>query len=85
MSEPRNPSSEQNTFDEATWPRDPASGRFLCSSDRPMPAGASMRPEGVRRQWVHTNVVSDGECSEGCCDDYKCADCGHTWRVECAQ
>lgn len=24
----------------------------------------------------------DGGCSEGCCDDYKCAKCGHTVRIE---
>lgn len=50
-----------------------------------MPRGASMDTGGVRRQWVHMGAVDDGECPEGCCDDYKCVDCGHTWRVECAQ
>lgn len=23
-----------------------------------------------------------GECSSGCCDDYKCATCGHSVRIE---
>lgn len=66
------------TFDPATWPRDPkAPQRFLCSPDHPMPKGST-------GQWSHTNPRDNGECSDGCCDDYKCADCGHTWRVECA-
>lgn len=30
--------------------------------------------------YVHPNAVSDGECYEGCCDDYKCPDCGTRWR-----
>lgn len=69
------PSSNQSF---AEWPRDPANGYLLCSPERPMPKGAP-------GQWAHTNVLDDGGCSEGCCDDYKCADCGATWRVECAQ
>jgi hypothetical protein len=60
------------------WPRDPANGRLLCSPARPMPHGA-------KGSWAHTNVVGDGGCSEGCCDDYKCTDCGATWRVEAAE
>lgn len=32
----------------------------------------------------HPNAkVTDGGCSEGCCDDYLCPDCGETFRVEC--
>lgn len=27
-------------------------------------------------------MTDDGGCSEGCCDDYKCEQCGHTVRVE---
>lgn len=48
------------------------------SPENPMPKGATGR-------WAHTNVVGDGTCSEGCCDDWKCVDCGHQWREECAQ
>lgn len=62
------------------WPRDPASGRFLCAPAHPMPDLGYMG-----RLWAHTNVSSDGECSDGCCDFYKCKDCGHRWRVEVAQ
>jgi len=60
------------------WPRDPANGRYLCAPEHPMPNGAP-------GQWSHTNVVSDGECADGCCDFYKCKDCGHRWRVEVPQ
>lgn len=61
------------------WPRDPANGRFLCTPIQPMPEGP------IQGLWSHTSVVSDGECSEGCCDYYKCKDCGHSWRSEVAQ
>jgi hypothetical protein len=27
-------------------------------------------------------MADDGGCSSGCCDDYKCAICGHTVRTE---
>ena len=27
-------------------------------------------------------MADDGGCSEGCCDDYRCATCGHTVRIE---
>lgn len=59
----------------ADWPRDEANGRLLCSPERPMPKNAA----GL---WSHTGTKSDGGCFEGCCDDYKCEDCGATWRVE---
>lgn len=65
-------------LDVANWPRDPKSGRLLCSPAQPMPKGAA-------GSWAHTSVVSDGGCSDGCCDDYKCTDCGATWRVEAAE
>lgn len=70
--------SNETVFDPETWPRDLLSGRFWCHPEHPMPKGAP-------GQWSHTGVVDDGECYEGCCDDYKCTDCGHRWRVECAQ
>jgi len=28
-------------------------------------------------------LEDDGGCSDGCCDDYKCVDCGYKFRVEC--
>jgi len=27
-------------------------------------------------------MADDGGCSEGCCDDYRCATCGHRVRIE---
>lgn len=27
-------------------------------------------------------MLDDGGCSDGCCDDYKCSACGHTIRIE---
>ncbi len=30
----------------------------------------------------HKNAEIVGGCAEGCCDDYKCPDCGKRWRVE---
>lgn len=53
-------------------------GRQICYPDNPMPPGASGR-------WAHTNVEDDGECSDGCCDYFRCKDCGLRWREEVAQ
>jgi hypothetical protein len=29
------------------------------------------------------HAVDEGECSEGCCDRYRCTVCSHTWLEEC--
>ena len=55
----------------------PANGRLVCSPEHPMPQGAAGR-------WEHTNVEDAGECLDGCCDYYRCKDCGHTWRQKVA-
>lgn len=35
------------------------------------------------KRWVKLRDAEDvGECSDGCCDDYKCPHCGHVTRVE---
>ncbi len=52
--------------------------RQTCTPENPMPP---MAP-GI---WQHSNVISDGTCYEGCCDRYKCLDCGKTWESEVAQ
>ncbi len=31
------------------------------------------------------HIKSDGGCSEGCCDDFKCTECGYSFRIECPQ
>jgi hypothetical protein len=28
------------------------------------------------KHYFHPNAEGDGSCYEGCCDDYKCPDCG---------
>jgi hypothetical protein len=43
-------------------------------AERPLPKG----------RYEHPNAKSDGGCSEGCCDDYVCPDCGTEFRVEWA-
>lgn len=53
-------------------------GRQICSPEHPMPKDAPGR-------WAHTNVREVGECSQGCCADYRCDDCGHEWREELPQ
>lgn len=57
---------------------EPGTNRQICTPESPMPKGATGR-------WAHTNVSEVGECSEGCCADYRCADCGHEWRQELPQ
>ena len=42
-------------------------------------------PKGADGNWEHQGAKWVGECYDGCCDDYKCEDCGHEWRVEAAQ
>lgn len=54
------------------------SERYVCTKLAPW------RPElGVRA--AHPDAVGDGECSDGCCDFYKCPNCGMPFRVEAAQ
>lgn len=66
-------------FNAETWPRDAkAPERFLCAPKHP-------KPDGATGPWSHTSTVDNGECAEGCCDKYKCLDCGARWRVEVAQ
>ncbi len=69
-----------NTFDHQ---RDPDTGRYLCSPEAPMPAGALGR-------WVHTNVSEDEDSQQDgwpCGDTVRlrCKDCGHSWRTELPQ
>ena len=60
------------------WPKD-EHGRYLCSPDRPMPRDLAKS----HRQWAHHGTTDDGTCADGCCDRYRCVDCGVRWTVEC--
>ncbi len=31
---------------------------------------------------IHPDAISVGECSESCCNDYECPNCGHKFRVQ---
>lgn len=55
------------------------SDRQTCTKENPMPKGASGR-------WEHDGAYEHGDgCSEGCCADYVCPNCGHKWREELPQ
>lgn len=66
----------------ANWPYDPANGRLLCSSEKPMPNGATGR-------WAHTNVetvASESDFKYGTeWDKKRCKDCGLEWEQEVPQ
>lgn len=76
--------SEQNTFDAAMWPRDPANGYLLCSPEKPMPAGAE-----TKGCWAHTRVEtvsSESDFQYGTeWDRCRCKDCGMEWEHEVPQ
>lgn len=59
--------------DISEWPKDPANGRLLCSTEHPMPKGAP-------GNWAHTNVTCT--YSGDYYDRYECRDCGARWSVE---
>lgn len=52
--------------------------RYECTKDAPW------KPEYGRRA-NHPDARDDGECYEGCCDFYKCPNCGLRFRVEANQ
>lgn len=49
-------------------------GRYVCTKEHPWTPdkGHAIRPD----------AVDDGGCYEGCCDDYRCPNCGTKWRTE---
>ncbi len=65
-------------------PKDPDSGRYLCSPENPMPKDA---PKNIR--WIHSNLEEVGEQENGYPSGdivrYRCKDCGATWRQELPQ
>lgn len=70
-------SSKTVAFDAATWPRDPANGRFLCAPGKPMPKGAP-------GQWAHTSIYDRGG-NDPYYDHRGCRDCGEAWSEEVAE
>lgn len=32
--------------------------------------------------YSHPNATSPGDCAEGCCEHYRCPDCGTAWKQE---
>ena len=69
-----------------SWPKD-SSGRRICSALMPMPQRRAVDPynetyKETKAYWVHPDAVDDGECSSGCCQDYRCPHCGIRWREE---
>lgn len=52
--------------------------RQRCTNESPMPKDASGR-------WEHEGAECVGTCYKGCCDDFRCRDCGMEWRSEVAQ
>jgi len=46
----------------------------VCTKENPY--------DGKQGRWRHVDAVDDGECSEGCCDYYKCPHCNLRFKVE---
>lgn len=42
-------------------------------------------PETAGWRVQHPDAISDGECSESCCDYWKCPNCGHRFKTEVPQ
>lgn len=49
--------------------------RFVCTKATPW-------NPSIQGNVMHPDAVDDGECADGCCDDFKCPTCGHRWRVQ---
>lgn len=54
-----------------------ADDRYTCTAEAPW------TPEKGRS--LHPDAKTDGECFDGCCDFYKCPNCGLRWRQELPQ
>lgn len=53
-----------------------ADGRHVCTKEDPWTPAKSDRA-------VHPDASTFGDgCYEGCCDDYRCPNCGVEWRKE---
>ena len=58
-----------------TWPWDEYGGSFIWANND----GRASLPG---RCCNKMQPVQDGECRDGCCEDYHCAACGKVWRYE---
>ena len=66
-------------FIETRW-----DGRVMMSKDDcPGPHKVLVDWSNVSPYTLPDNIVRDGGCSEGCCDDFKCTLCDYTFRIEC--
>lgn len=55
-----------------------AHGRYICTKRNPWDKAVHAHAG----RGCHPAAEDDGECSDGCCDDYRCPYCGVHWRVE---
>lgn len=60
--------------DGTPWPRT-LTGRYVCTSERPMPVNAG----GF---WLHPEAITVGESPDCDVDYYRCPACGHRWSQE---
>lgn len=51
--------------------------RQVCTKNQP-------KPPNALGHWLHPDAECIGECIHGCCDDYRCPNCGQEWREEVA-
>lgn len=69
---------------DATWPKDPANGRYLCTPEHPMPTNAPKKS-----RWSHASLQEIGPQENhglGCSTTkYECRDCGASCRNELPQ
>ena len=78
--------SETGSVNEPTdlseWPKDPGSGRYLCTTEKPMPAGAN----GL---WAHRDAEElddqEGGWPGGDIVRMECKGCGLRWKTELPQ
>jgi len=66
------------------WPKDPVNGRYVCTSEKPMPKNA---PQNTK--WSHSSIKEIGpQINHGLgCEttQYHCTNCKTTWTSELPQ
>lgn len=63
--------------DSTDWPRC-ADGRYICTSEKPMPPDHHER-FGRHARWQHDQVECTGDTYDGSGDHFRCKSCGVTW------